>query len=188
MSLQGLPIDTLAMATTTRRNWRQHFAVMADRITVGAGSLPALLGSVTLVVVWALTGPIFNFSDTWQLFINTTTTVITFWMVFIIQNTANRQGKATQLKLDEIIRSLAEARNDFVMLDHATEDVLDEREREFAAMANGETDLPPSRTRTGASRAGEPIGVIQSCRSPTERDRIDEREVDGTVHVPRSLA
>jgi low affinity Fe/Cu permease len=65
-----------------------------------------LNGSVVLVVVWALTGPIFKFSDTWQLFINTSTTVITFWMVFVIQNSANRQGKATQLKRDEMIRLL----------------------------------------------------------------------------------
>ncbi len=108
---------------------------MADRLTSASGSLPALVGSIALVVGWALTGPLFGFSDTWQLFINTTTTVVTFWMVFVIQNSANRQGKATQLKLDELIRTLADARNEFVSLDHATEDVLDAHEKEFQSLA-----------------------------------------------------
>ncbi|MEA2608343.1 MAG: hypothetical protein QOJ75_586, partial [Chloroflexota bacterium] len=93
-----------------------------------------LLGSVVLVVVWALTGPIFRFSDTWQLFINTTTTVITFWMVFVIQNSANRQSKATQLKLDELIRALADARNEFIALDRASEKELSAREQEFGEL------------------------------------------------------
>jgi low affinity Fe/Cu permease len=84
--------------STTRR-----FDQIADRATRALGSPPALAASVALVVGWALTGPVFAFSDTWQLFINTTTTVITFWMVFVIQNSANRESKATQLKLDELI-------------------------------------------------------------------------------------
>ncbi len=123
------------MAATQQPAFRDRFNRLADRVTTGAGSLPALVGSVALVVAWALTGPIFGFSDTWQLFINTTTTVITFWMVFVIQNTANRQGKATQLKLDEIIRSLADARNEFVALDHAADDELQAREEEFKELA-----------------------------------------------------
>jgi low affinity Fe/Cu permease len=117
---------------------RDRFNVLADDVTTAAGSLPALVGSVAVVVIWALTGPIFNFSDTWQLFINTTTTVLTFWMVFVIQNSANRQSKATQLKLDEIIRSLSDARNEFVDLDHATEDVLEEHEEEFRRLITAE--------------------------------------------------
>ena len=67
------------------------------------GSLPAIIGSVVIVLVWALTGPLFNFSDTWQLIINTTTTVITFNMVFVIQNTQNRDGRAMHTKLDAVI-------------------------------------------------------------------------------------
>jgi low affinity Fe/Cu permease len=117
---------------------RERFNALADQITASLGSLQALIASVVLVVVWALTGPIFNFSDTWQLFINTTTTVVTFWMVFVIQNSANRSSKATQLKLDEIIRVLGDARNDFIALDKATEDVLSEREREFDQLVNGD--------------------------------------------------
>jgi low affinity Fe/Cu permease len=108
-----------------------RFDRVADSLTRALGSLKALLASVLLVVVWGLTGPIFHFSDTWQLFINTTTTVVTFWMVFVIQNSANRESKATQLKLDEIIRALAEARNEFIAMDKQPESVLVEREQEF---------------------------------------------------------
>ena len=121
---------------------RDRFNRFADSLTDALGSSAALTGSVLLVVVWGLTGPIFNFSDTWQLFINTTTTVITFWMVFVIQNSANRANKATQLKLDELIRAVADARNDFVTLDRAPEAKLLEREEEFEKLANdddGET-------------------------------------------------
>jgi low affinity Fe/Cu permease len=110
---------------------RERFNGVADRVTRALGSFQALGASVLLVVIWVLTGPIFHFSDTWQLFINTVTTVVTFWMVFVIQNSANRESKATQLKLDEIIRSLADARNDFIKLDHAPESVLVAREEEF---------------------------------------------------------
>ena len=120
---------------------RDRFNQLAERLTISLGSLEALAASIALVVVWALTGPIFNFSDTWQLFINTTTTVVTFWMVFVIQNSANRSTKATQLKLDEIIRAIESARNDFIALDKATEAAMVERETEFdelAARASGE--------------------------------------------------
>ena len=104
-------------------------------MTNALGSLPALGASVLLVVVWAVTGPLFHFSDTWQLFINTTTTVVTFWMVFVIQNSANRASKATQLKLDELIRAVQDARNEFIELDHEPEDVLVEREKELMEIA-----------------------------------------------------
>jgi low affinity Fe/Cu permease len=118
-----------------RPSFRDRFNRAADRVTAGLGSIWALLGSVGLVVIWAITGPIFQFSDTWQLFINTTTTVVTFWMVFVIQNSSNRQDKATQLKLDEIIRVLADARDEFVELDHATEQVVKAHEAEFEGLA-----------------------------------------------------
>jgi low affinity Fe/Cu permease len=110
---------------------RNAFNRLADQINVGLGSLWALLLSVVVVVVWALTGPVFNFSDTWQLFINTGTTVVTFWMVFVIQNSQNRASKAVQLKLDEVIRALDGAENKFIRLEAATEGDLAEREAEM---------------------------------------------------------
>jgi low affinity Fe/Cu permease len=129
-----------------------RFNAIADWLTTALGSLPALMGSVVLVVVWALTGPVFGFSDTWQLFINTTTTVITFWMVFVIQNSANRSSKATQLKLDEIIRSLQDARNDFIALDRAPEGVLAEREHEFEELTNKNRSTEASPKQVPGSR------------------------------------
>jgi low affinity Fe/Cu permease len=131
-----------------------RFNHVADVLTTALGSFTALAGSVLLVVVWGLTGPIFNFSDTWQLFINTTTTVITFWMVFVIQNSANRSAKATQLKLDEVIRALENARNDFITLDKATESTMVEREQELEQIAKATVEGGGSRRR--ASRAGGP--------------------------------
>jgi len=128
----------------------ERFNHAADSLTRALGSLPALIASVVLVLGWAVTGPLFNFSDTWQLFINTTTTVVTFWMVFVIQNSANRSAKATQLKLDEIIRALEGARNEFVTLDKATESVLAQHEEEFDRLAADTTDASPAGSAQGS--------------------------------------
>ena len=136
--------------------FRQRFNMLADKLTAALGTVWALVGSVLLVVVWALTGPVFGFSDTWQLFINTSTTVVTFWMVFVIQNSANRQGKATQLKLDEIIRSLADARDEFVALDRATDEVLAKHEKEFIDLVATEADDPqPAQAPDQPSMSGQ---------------------------------
>jgi low affinity Fe/Cu permease len=126
-----------------------RFNRAADQVTNALGSLPALVASVMLVVLWALTGPIFHFSDTWQLFINTTTTVVTFWMVFVIQNSANRSSKATQLKLDELIRAVQDARNEFIELDHEPEGVLAEREKELMEIAEAGPANPDAASRAG---------------------------------------
>jgi low affinity Fe/Cu permease len=129
------------------RGLRDRFDDLAAKATTILGSMWAMLGSVTLVVVWVLSGPIFGFSETWQLIINTTTTVITFWMVFVIQNSSNRQDKATQLKLDEIIRVLADARDELIGVDHASEDDLEAKEAEFAGLAAADKAPDPSRPR-----------------------------------------
>jgi low affinity Fe/Cu permease len=107
----------------------------ADRANAVLGSVWALILSVIVVVVWAATGPLFKFSDTWQLAINTGTTVVTFWMVFVIQNSQNRASKAVQLKLDEVIRALDGAENKFIRLEAATEGVMAEREAEMDVIA-----------------------------------------------------
>lgn len=84
-----------------------------------------------LIVVWGVTGPLFHFSDTWQLVINTATTIITFLMVFLIQNTQNRDAKALHLKLDELIRSTSKARNSLVNLENLTDEELASLQAEF---------------------------------------------------------
>ena len=146
--------DTTNAQNAERRKLNDRFNRIADGLTTGLGSFWALLGSVLVVVVWALSGPIFNFSDTWQLFINTSTTVITFWMVFVIQNSANRDAKAVHLKLDELIRSVESARNSFITLERAPEDVVAEREAELERVA--EDDAQAGSTNADPQDAGAP--------------------------------
>ena len=98
------------------------------------GSPGAFVLGVTVVGVWAITGPFFHWSDTWQLVINTGTTIVTFLMVFLIQNTQNRDSKAMQLKLDELIRAVSKARNDLVDVENSDDDKMETLRQEFAAM------------------------------------------------------
>jgi low affinity Fe/Cu permease len=95
------------------------------------GSPWAFTGAILIIVVWALTGPTFHYSDTWQLIINTGTTIVTFLMVFLIQNTQNRDAKAMHLKLDEVIRALKKARNELVDLEDLSDEELDKLEQQF---------------------------------------------------------
>src|SRR5262245_60965304 len=102
------------------------------QVTSGAvGSFWAFLLALGVVLVWALTGPFFGFSDTWQLVINTGTTIVTFLMVFLIQNTQNRDAKAIHLKLDELIRAVHGARNQLVDLEELSDEELENLQREF---------------------------------------------------------
>jgi low affinity Fe/Cu permease len=98
------------------------------------GRAHVFVAAVLLIVVWAVTGPIFDYSDTWQLIINTGTTIITFLMVFLIQNTQNRDTAAIQLKLDELIRATANARNRMVMLEDLTDEELKKLKDSFATL------------------------------------------------------
>ncbi len=112
-----------------------------------------------IVVVWAISGPVFHYSDTWQLVINTGTTIITFLMVFLIQNTQNRDAAAVQLKLDELIRVSEAARNRLLTLEDLTEDELEQMKRAFARVADrggtGEGKL--EQAEEGAEQAAEGI-------------------------------
>jgi len=122
------------------------FRVFAHRSSVMLGSAWAFTGAVLVILVWILTGPTFHFSDTWQLIINTATTVITFLMVFLIQNTQNRDAKAMHLKLDELIRALQGARNQLVDLEDLSDEELKKLETQFQGMRKrAERDGSPSR-------------------------------------------
>jgi len=114
-----------------RERWFRSFAYA---VATAMGTHWAFLLALAVVAVWAMTGPLFGFSDSWQLAINTGTTIVTFLMVFLIQATQNRDGKAIQLKLDELIRAQRAARNVFADLEDATEDELREFEQEFRAL------------------------------------------------------
>jgi len=116
---------------------RDTFNHIADRVTKALGSPYALFLAAFIIVLWALTGPIAGFSDTWQLIINTATTIVTFLMVFVIQNTQNRDGKAVHAKLDELLRANRGARNEFVDSERISEKELDRRLEELAMLAGG---------------------------------------------------
>jgi low affinity Fe/Cu permease len=104
---------------------RRVFTVLATRAARAVGSVWAFLIAALVVIVWAVLGPIFDYSDTWQLVINTGTTIVTFLMVFLIQNSQNRDGKAMQLKLDELILTAKEARNDLINIEKLSDEELD---------------------------------------------------------------
>jgi low affinity Fe/Cu permease len=114
---------------------RDRFDHAAAAVTRVVGSPYALVSAALVLVLWAISGPIFGFSDTWQLVINTATTIVTFLMVFVIQASQNRDAKAIHLKLDELLRAHTEARDEFLVIEGATAAELDRREAEMAHVA-----------------------------------------------------
>jgi low affinity Fe/Cu permease len=111
------------------------FTRIAKSIARAAGRPMTFLTAVGIVLVWALSGPFFDFSDTWQLVINTSTTIITFLMVFLIQNTQNRDTEALQIKLDELIRAMDSARNVMIDLEELDDEELDLIRQDYLQMA-----------------------------------------------------
>jgi low affinity Fe/Cu permease len=117
-----------------------------------AGHPGVFLGAVLVILGWAITGPIFRFGDTWQLVINTGTTIITFLMVFLIQNTQNRDSAVVQLKLDELIRAAAGAHNALLDLEELTEQDFDRLRARYQSLARGaRDDLKRGLVDTGTS-------------------------------------
>jgi low affinity Fe/Cu permease len=114
---------------------RSRFTRFAKWTAHASGRPRAFLIAAAVVIVWAVTGPIFGFSDTWQLVINTGTTIVTFLMVFLIQNTQNRDAEAMQVKLDEIIRVLGKAKNELLDLEELDEAELDTIKQTYVEMA-----------------------------------------------------
>ena len=110
---------------------RRGFRRFANCTAAAVGSAWAFVAAVLIIIVWAISGPMFHFSDTWQLVINTGTTIITFLMVFLIQNTQNRDARAMHLKLDELIRGVRGARTGLVDLEELSDEELDRLQREF---------------------------------------------------------
>jgi low affinity Fe/Cu permease len=145
-----------------KKHERQHdffcvvsdaFRVFAQRSATMLGSAWAFAAAALAILVWLVTGPMFQFSNTWQLIINTATTIITFLMVFLIQNTQNRDAKAMHLKLDEIIRALKGARNQLVDLEDLSDEDLKKLEEQFR------------RLRAKAERNGTQSRKAQSAKS-----------------------
>jgi len=111
-----------------------RFGRFAASASFWLGSKWAFLLAITVIVVWAVTGPIFRFSDTWQLVINTGTTIVTFLMVFLIQNTQNRDARAFNLKLDELIRAIDKARDQMMNIEKLSDVELDVLEKQYAQL------------------------------------------------------
>src|SRR4051812_16143507 len=103
---------------------KEFFRQLAHGTSAIVGSPWTFFGAVLLIIVWGASGPLFHFSDTWQLVINTGTTIVTFLMVFLLQNSQNRDAKAIQIKLDELLRAIEGARTGMVNLEEATEEEL----------------------------------------------------------------
>ena len=114
------------------------FRKFAQAASQAVGSSWAFILAVLIILVWAVTGPMFHYSDTWQLVINTGTTIITFLMVFLIQNTQNRDAKAIHLKLDELIRGVKGARTHLVELEELSDEELERLQEQFARLRKSE--------------------------------------------------
>jgi low affinity Fe/Cu permease len=144
-------------------DWFHHFASSTAEVV---GRSYAFIVAVTCLALWASTGPIFHFSDTWQLVINTGTTIVTFLMVFLIQNTQNRDAHAIHLKLDELIRANKHARNELLALESMSDAQLGTLQREFEGLRDrvaavreevaGQSSGGPSHTGTLAKGARAP--------------------------------
>jgi low affinity Fe/Cu permease len=111
------------------------FRKLAYKTAEAVGSAPAFLIAVSVIIIWAVSGPIFKYSDTWQLIINTGTTIVTFLVVFLIQHTQNRDAKILQLKLDELIRAVSAARTKLVGLEDLPDEEIERLHKEFQRLA-----------------------------------------------------
>ena len=116
------------------------FRKFAGKTSDIVGSPWAFIAATAIIVIWSVSGPIFGYSDTWQLVINTGTTIITFLMVFLIQNTQNRDAKAIHLKLDELIRSVEGARDELVDLEDLSDDELKKLQKQFEQLRKEQGD------------------------------------------------
>ena len=132
------------------KSWNKLFTELAKWASRTTGRPTTFMLAALTIVVWAVTGPIFGYNETWQLVINTGTTIITFLMIFLIQNTQNRDTAAIQIKLDELIRAMEGAHNALLDLEQLTEGDLNRlRERYIALAAAARTELALGHTDTG---------------------------------------
>jgi low affinity Fe/Cu permease len=125
------PVQDASPAETTIGTRSDRFARFSARSSHYLGSRWAFIGAIGVILVWAVTGPIFHYSDTWQLVINTGTTIVTFLMVFLIQNTQNRDARAIHLKLNELIHAIDKAKNKMIDVENLSDLELDELARTY---------------------------------------------------------
>jgi low affinity Fe/Cu permease len=153
---------------TTTQVLHNHFSEFAQRTSHAAGSPIAFLLAVLVIVIWGVTGPIFNFSDTWQLIINTGTTIVTFLMVFLIQNTQNRDTLAFHLKLSELVFAAKDAKDEYAALENLDDDELEKLHKEFCERADEAHEALQA-------RRGEQRAAAQHAKSPVKKSRRKKR-------------
>jgi len=124
-----------------KQGLQAKFSDLAKHVAAASGQPITFIVALSVLVVWAITGPIFQFNDTWQLVINTGTTIITFLMVFLIQNTQNRDSGAMQVKLDEIIRAIRSAHNDVIDLEDKSQNEVDDKKKDYVRVAKEAQEL-----------------------------------------------
>lgn len=149
---------------------KEIFRKFAHRTSEALGSPIAFVVAVLIIVAWALTGPAFQFSETWQLVINTGTTIITFLMVFVIQNTQNRDIRAQQLKLDELLRAVKGARNSFIDLEDLSDEQIARLQRELHALKGAGPAEPVERAVAAIHQ------VLRSRQRPGTEPEPDDSE------------
>jgi len=147
------------MATTTVKNEKngkssQTFQALATRASVVVGTKWAFAAACASIVAWALLGPYFHYSDTWQLVVNTATTIVTFLMVFLIQNSQNRDARAIHLKLDEIIRSTKLAHNEMIDIEKLSDEELETMAKNFESI-RAECEVRERKRKTVKANGGK---------------------------------
>jgi low affinity Fe/Cu permease len=161
------------MEADRQRTWA--FSDLARQVSYVLGTPTAFIAACAVVFAWAAVGPLFSFSDTWQLVINTGTTVVTFLMVFLVQHTQNRDARALHLKLDELVRSISTARNQLIDLENCTDEELDNIEREFRTVRN----------RLQHRKKHREHEVSGAGSLPTDHGEVTDRRSAGNTSHPR---
>jgi low affinity Fe/Cu permease len=146
-----MPRPSPASNSNGRTPWFTRFARW---ISFHTGRPSAFLIAFTLIILWAATGPLFHYSDTWQLVINTTTTIVTFLMVFLIQATQNRDTQALQLKLDELIRAMKGARNTLLNIESLSDEEIEQLQTHFTQLAEKAKHQPVTAPMDPAGQSG----------------------------------
>ncbi len=147
-------ITSKALEKPESRNtpkWQLAFHSVAKRTARVSGHAGSFAIAALVILVWAISGPFYGFSDTWQLVINTGTTIVTFLMVFLIQNTQNRNAQAMQLKLDELIRAVEQARNELVDLEDLSDEDLHRLQLQFEGLRKAAEDARITRETAGVA-------------------------------------
>jgi low affinity Fe/Cu permease len=152
----------------------EGFTRFSHLVARGAGDATTFVAALALIVVWAVTGPLFHYSDTWQLVINTSTTIVTFLMVFLIQNTQNRDGAAIQAKLDELIRASG-AENRFIGIENLTQEEVDD----FRLWCEAKAQRADRDAKSHARR--QPARRLRAHEAVEQADRKADKAADAAV-------